>query len=116
MALSTQLRDIADDLINNVIGDLAEDVTVNHTQKGAYDPSIGGYGADTVTTTETKGARFSLDSGPLGDSGGIDARLILSAKSIDSLDINDTITIDAHEWQIVTLSSDRYIYDMTIRR
>ncbi len=116
MALSTQLRDIADDVINNVIGDLAEDVTVNRTQKGSYDPSSGGYGTDTVTTTKTKGARFSLDSGPLGDSGGIDARLILSAKSIDALDINDTITIDAHEWQIVTLSSDRYIYDMTIRR
>ena len=116
MALRNQLRDLADDVINNVIGDLAEDITVNRTEKGVYDPSIGGYGTDTVVTTQTKGARFTLDSGPLGESGGINARLIVSAKSIPSIDINDTITIGSQEWQIVSLSEDPYIYDMVIRR
>ncbi len=116
MALRNQLRDLADDVINNVIGDLAEDITVNRTEKGVYDPSTGGYGPDTVVSTQTKGARFTLDSGPLGDSGGINAQLIVSAKSVSSIDINDTITIGSQEWQIVSLSEDPYIYDMTIRR
>ncbi len=116
MALSTQLRNLADDLLNNVIGDLAENVTVNQIRKGDYNPTTGGYGEDRVASTQTKGARFTLDSGPLGDSGGINSRLILSAKSVNGLDISDTITIDSQEWQIVTLSGDRYLYDMTIRR
>ncbi len=116
MALRDQIRTIADDVINNVIGDLAENITVNRTEKGVYEPSTGGYGPDTVATTHTKGARFTLKSGPLGESGGINARLIVSAKSVPSIDINDTITIGSQEWQIVSLSEDPYIYDLTIRR
>ncbi len=116
MALSNQLVDIADNVINNVIGDLAETVTINRTGKGSYDSSTGGYEEDTITTIQTKGVRFALDSGPSGDSGGVGSRLIVSTKSVPALDINDTITINSQEWQIVTLSEDPYLYDMTIRR
>ena len=117
MASFTQLLKDNVDLAFNLIGDLAEDITLKTTATAEYDFSTSTMNTTADTQSVIKGVISKIYS-PEEDNSKLLADIIVKSTdiSVDEIDNYDVVNFRNKDWNIVTAKDNSYVITITVSK